>query len=74
MEGYTKNEKVRSAIVAIKLLHTVVWCFFVICIGGIWVAAAQKRFVWGAGLTGIVLVECAVLAINRGRCPLTGLA
>jgi hypothetical protein len=27
-----------------------------------------------AFLTGLVLVECAVLAMNRGRCPLTDLA
>lgn len=48
--------------------------FFVLCIFGIWVAAVQKRLIWGVALTGIVLVECAVLAVNRGRCPLTGLA
>ncbi len=25
-------------------------------------------------MTGLVVVECAVLAVNRGRCPLTDLA
>ena len=25
-------------------------------------------------MTGLVLVECAVLAVNHGRCPLTDLA
>ena len=38
------------------------------------ITAAQDQFLWAAGLSGLVLVECAVLAINRGRCPLTDLA
>ena len=29
---------------------------------------------WAAVLIGFVLVECGVLAANRGRCPLTGTA
>lgn len=37
-----------------------VWAFF----GGCSVAI----------LTGLVLVECLVLVVNRGRCPLTDLA
>ena len=32
------------------------------------------HYVWAAVLIGLVLVECGVLAANRGRCPLTGLA
>jgi len=32
------------------------------------------RFRWAAILSGIVILECAVLAINRWRCPLTDLA
>lgn len=34
----------------------------------------MREFGWAAVLTGLVLVECAVLAVNRGRCPLTDLA
>ena len=37
-------------------------------------AGAWRQFRWGASLTGLVLVECTVLAMNRGRCPLTDLA
>jgi hypothetical protein len=37
-------------------------------------AGAQRQFRWAALLTGLVLVECAVLAVNRGLCPLTDLA
>jgi hypothetical protein len=37
-------------------------------------AGAWRQFRWAAILTGLVLVECAVLAMNRGRCPLTDVA
>jgi len=33
-----------------------------------------RRFRWAAILTGLVLLECIVLAINGGRCPLSDLA
>lgn len=62
------------ALAGIKLLHTVVWIFFAGCIVAIPIVGAQHRFHAVTVLTGLVLVECAVLAINRGRCPLTDLA
>jgi hypothetical protein len=34
----------------------------------------MHRFDWAAILTAIILVECGVLALNRGRCPLTAVA
>lgn len=37
-------------------------------------AGLWRHFLWAAVLTGLVLVECGVLAMNRGRCPLTDLA
>ena len=61
-------------LVAIKLLHTAVWAVFVGCIAGIPVAARLGHFRWAAVLSGLVLLECAVLALNRFRCPLTDLA
>jgi hypothetical protein len=33
-----------------------------------------RRFRWAAILTVIVLLECGLLAVNGGRCPLTDLA
>ena len=33
-----------------------------------------RRFRWSAILTGLVLLECGVLAVNGGRCPLSDLA
>jgi hypothetical protein len=61
-------------LVGIKVLHTAIWLFFAGCIVAIPLAGARRQFLWAAALTGLVLVECAVLAVNRGRCPLTDLA
>ena len=61
-------------LVAIKLAHTAVWAFFVACILALPVAAWRRRFRFAAVLTSLVLLECCVLALDHGRCPLTGLA
>lgn len=61
-------------LVAIKLLHTVAWVFFVACIVALPVAGALGRFELAYVLAAIVLVETAVLAFNRWACPLTGIA
>jgi hypothetical protein len=61
-------------LVKIKLLHTVIWVFFASCILALPVAGMLRRFRWAAASTILVLVECAVLAFNRFRCPLTDLA
>jgi hypothetical protein len=37
-------------------------------------AAWAGQFRWAFGLTLLVLAECLVLLINRGRCPLTDVA
>ena len=62
------------ALVWIKLLHTAVWLFFVACIVAIPVAGAWHQFRWAAILSGLVAVECGILAVNQWRCPLTDLA
>lgn len=58
-------------LIAIKLLHTVIWAFFVSCIVALPVAALRRRFRWVLVLSLAVLAECAVIGMNRGRCPLT---
>ncbi len=63
-----------SHLVAIKLLHTAIWLFFVGCILAIPVAGAHHHFRWVAVFTGVVLLECGILLVNQGRCPLTDLA
>ena len=70
-----KPQSQRSAVLkGIKLLHTAIWLFFAGCIFGIPIAGAWSQFRWAVVLTGLVLFECAILAVNRGRCPLTDLA
>lgn len=61
-------------LIAIKLLHTLIW---VILAGSIVVLpflGVQRKFRWAAIVTGVVLVECCVLALNHGRCPMSDLA
>jgi hypothetical protein len=62
------------ALIGVKLLHTAIWFLFAGCIVAIPFVAAWHQFHWAAALSGLVLIECAVLAVNRGRCPLTDLA
>lgn len=58
----------------VKLLHTVVWCFFVVCIIAIPVAGFVGRFDLAFWFIAIVLVEVLVLFLNGFRCPLTDIA
>jgi hypothetical protein len=41
------------------------------CIVALPFAAFMRRFSWALILTTVVVGECGVLAVNRGRCPLT---
>ncbi len=61
-------------LVAIKVAHTAIWAFFVTCILAIPLAGWRGQFELAWILTGVVLVECAVLVLNRGVCPLTPMA
>lgn len=61
-------------VVAIRLLHTMIWSFIAGCILAIPIAGAQGRFLLAAILSGVVLIECLILAVYRGHCPLTDLA
>jgi len=58
----------------VKLLHTAIW---VVMAGAILLLPFAAWFGWfrlALGLTLLVLGECLVLALNRGRCPLTDVA
>jgi hypothetical protein len=59
---------------AIKLFHTVIWAVLAGCILALPITGLMHRFDWAVALTVLVLVECAVLVLNRGRCPLSDLA
>jgi len=59
----------------IKLVHTIVWVFFVTLIAHIVYAGwtdAVTGFTWTA--IGFVFLEGLVLLLNSGRCPLTNMA
>jgi hypothetical protein len=55
-------------LVRIKLLHSAVWVFMATCILLIPCAALGGRFQLSAMLTGVILIECAVISVNRGKC------
>ena len=63
-----------KGLVGIKLAHTAAWAFFAGCILAIPFAGAVRNFRGAMILSGVVLLECAILAVNRGRCPFTDLA
>jgi hypothetical protein len=63
-----------SALIAIKLAHTIIWAVLAGCILTLPVAALTRRFKLAAVLTLAILVECGILALNQGRCPLTDVA
>ena len=60
-----------AALRAVKITHTVAWAFFAGCIVAIPYFAwrSQLRIAWI--LVIVVMVEVAVLFMNRMRCPLT---
>jgi hypothetical protein len=64
----------RTALIAVKVVHTVVWVFFVACILAVPITAGLHRFKLSVVFAGLVLMECLVLAVNRCRCPLTDVA
>ena len=59
---------------AIRFFHTVIWAILAGSIVALPVVGVLRRFRWAAILTGLVVLECMVLAVNGGRCPLSDLA
>ncbi|HJL18001.1 MAG TPA: hypothetical protein RMH99_20210 [Sandaracinaceae bacterium LLY-WYZ-13_1] len=59
-------------LVFIKVLHTAIWAGFNVCFGIAFWSASRGRFdAWFWVPTGLIAVECVVLAVNRWTCPLT---
>ena len=63
-----------NPVVAIKLLHTLVWAVLAGSMLALPITALLQRFNVAMILTLIIVAECGVLALNEGRCPLTSLA
>ena len=66
--------KDRSKLIAVKMIHTVVWAIFASSILAIPVCAFNKNMSLAWGFIGFVLIEVIVLLINSMRCPLTDIA
>ena len=69
----TSSSAVRQSyrLVAVKLLHTMVWALLAGCILALPLLAFLREFRGSLILTAIIIFECVVLASNQGRCPLT---
>lgn len=59
---------------SIKLLHTIVWIFFVACIAAIPAMAAIGNHAASLSFVMVVTLEVLILSLNGGRCPLTDVA
>lgn len=63
-----------AVLIAIKVVHTIIWALFAGCIIAIPIASLygdNQAAIW---LAAVVFVEVSVLALNKWRCPLTALA
>jgi hypothetical protein len=69
-----KARREASTLAVIRLFHTVMWAILAGCIVGLPIVALMDRLDWAAVLTSVVIVECGVLLLNEGRCPVTSLA
>jgi|SRR5271165_1204836 len=63
-----------QALTLIKVAHTAIWAVMATAIVMIPIVAIRGQFRLAGWLTALVVAECAVLALNGGRCPLTDLA
>lgn len=63
-----------SALRIVKVVHTVIWAFFVACIFGAPIAASAGHPRFALVLVALVAVEALVLLVNNWTCPLTSVA
>lgn len=67
--------RTETKLALVKILHTLIWLFFVSVIGSIVTAGITGRITpvtWAAIM--LIVLEGIVLFFNRGICPLTPLA
>jgi len=74
MHDHLPTDARRTALVMIKLAHTLVWAIFAGCILAIPIVSWHGEHRAAAWLTVIVAGEVAVLVLNKLRCPLTAVA
>lgn len=62
-------------LILVKIVHTLIWVFFNIVIFYLLFAAITGRInQWVWICIGLILIEGAVLAMNKLKCPLTNIA
>ena len=71
---HNTSEAVAAKLRRVKLLHTAIWAALAGAVLVLPIASWLDQFRWAFGLTLLILGECAVLALNGGRCPLTKVA
>ena len=64
----------RTAIVVVKVIHTVAWALLAGSVLAVPICAVTGRLRLAFILTFVVICEIGVLAINDMRCPLTAVA
>ena len=74
MRATEVDQAAGSRLRAIRIIHTIIWVFFVACIVAIYVAAFAGWHHLAFLFAAIVLIEVAVLLFNRMSCPLTAVA
>ena len=59
----------------VKLVHSAIFFFVVACLGYILYCVIARRYDWTLLVAlSVVCLEGLVILVNRGKCPLTGLA
>jgi hypothetical protein len=71
---HADTRSIPTALHMVKVVHTLVWAFFVSCIVAIPLLAWRGRFGSVLVLAILVLIEIAVLITNEWRCPLSNVA
>lgn len=66
--------KASTKLLLTRLAHTAAWAFFAACVVLLPVVVFRGRLDLAAVLIAFVSFEILVLALNRGACPLTGIA
>jgi hypothetical protein len=72
--GPTRQPTPSTRLVAVKVLHTLIWIFFAACIVAIPLLAWRGWYGYALALIAVVFVEVLVVLLNDWHCPLTAVA
>lgn len=72
--GATQRPTPSTRLVAVKVLHTLIWIFFAACIVAIPLLAWRGWYGYALTLIAVVFVEVLVVLLNDWHCPLTAVA